>query len=163
MTTSKAALDAAYNHGLRNVTIAGKAADKVGLPFYAACALLEKESGGLNIYGNDAGGALSGFKGTVDASNFAVFRWLVFTKGMTSNGVGPCQLTYKGFFTDMDSKGLKPWDLMDNMLYGFKLLNDYHKSTGSWAAAGTKYNGAAAYGVDLAAKVVKWKGILGNL
>ena len=146
----------ATRFGLMNVGPAAIACRKAGLPFYAACALLEKESGGRNVYGHDAGGALSGYPGTVDASNFDVFRWLVFDKGQTSNGVGPCQLTWKGFFIDMEAKGLKPYDIADNMLYGFGLLAGYYAASKSWEAAGARYNGSPAYGKDFAVKVRTW-------
>lgn len=146
---------------LQNAHIAAVACRDAGLPFYVACALLEKESGGRNVFGNDKGGALSGFPDTVNKDNYAVFRWLVIDKGQTSNGVGPCQITYRGFFTDMEKRGLKPYDAHDNMRYGFELLARYEREKGSWAAAGTAYNGAAAYGRDLEKKVAEWKQRLG--
>jgi len=146
---------------LQNADIAAIACREAGLPFFAACALLEKESGGKNVYGHDKGGALAGFPGVVNAGNFEVFRWLVFDKGQTSNGVGPCQITFKGFFVDMESQGLKPWSPHDNMLYGFRLLKRHYDAGGSWVAAGTAYNGARSYGVDLDRKVTEWKKRLG--
>jgi hypothetical protein len=66
-------------------------------------------------------GALSGFP----KDNYEVFQWLVFTKGQRSNGLGPSQLTFKGFFTDMGSKGLKSYDMHDNIAYGVKLIQQY--------------------------------------
>lgn len=144
-------------NGLTNVDVMAEVCRDVGIPFFAACALYEKESGGRNIYGNDQGGALAGFGKPVTEDNYAVFEWLVFTKGMQSNGVGPSQLTYKGFLTDMKAKGLRPWDVADNMRYGLERLWGYYGSTGSWRDAGTQYNGAYAYGVDLDAKVKQWR------
>jgi hypothetical protein len=153
---------------LRNADIAAVACREANLPFYVACALLEKESGGRNIYGHDAGGALSGFPGEVNKDNYAVFKWLVFERGMSSNGVGPAQITYKGYFTDMEKRGLKPYDAHDSMLYGFELLKANYDRAGTWTAAGAVYNGgprpnytALAYGRDFAVKVAAWKKRLG--
>src|SRR5215216_1816355 len=134
---------------LENVDIAAQVCDETGTPFYILRALLEKESGGKNIYGHDAGGALSGYPKPVTRDNYEVFRWLVFTKGQTSNGVGPMQLTFKGFFTDMENKGLKPWDVHDNMTYGATLFMDYYRqykvqgygTRESIRRAGIRYNG----------------------
>lgn len=158
----------AKDFGLVNADVAAVACREAGIPFFVACALLEKESGGRNVYGHDAGGALSGFPLSVNRHNYAVFRWLVFDKGQTSNGVGPVQITYKGFLTDMEDKGMKPWDAHDNMLYGFRLLKASYDKHSSWATAGAIYNGgpkpnkaALAYGRDLKDKVDQWKRRLG--
>lgn len=130
-----------------------------GVPFFVACALFQKESGGRNIYGNDPGGALAGFSGEVTHDNFEVFEWLVFEKGVPSNGVGPAQITYKGYFTAMHATGLRPWEPADNMLFGLDLLAANHKATGTWEAAAARYNGgpkpnafAQSYGKDLVAR-----------
>jgi hypothetical protein len=148
--------------GLANVDQAAVACRLAGLQFYAACALLEKESGGKNVYGNDKGGVLSGFTGQVSPGNWEAFRYEVVVRKQTSNGVGPCQLTYPGFFTDMEAKGLRPYAVADNMLYGFGLLAGLYKAHGNdWAAAGAAYNGASAYGQDLAVKVAAWRHRLG--
>lgn len=149
---------------LTNADIAARACREADLPFYAACALLEQESGGRNVYGHDEDGALAGYPGEVNAENYAVFRWLVFDKGQASNGVGPCQITYPGYFTDMEQQGLRPYDAGDNMLYGFRLLKANYARLGQWAGAGAVYNGgprpnakALGYGRDFAKKVNQWK------
>lgn len=158
----------AAQHGIFNAKIAAEACREADLPFFVACALLEKESGGKNEYGrSDApDAALSGFPKPVNKGNWEVFRWMVFDKGQTSNGVGPCQITYTGFFTEMEQAGLKPYDAHDNMLFGFKRLKGFHDQYRSWEKAGGEYNGgpawehapdAVAYGKDLAAKVAIWK------
>ena len=154
---------------LANAEATAVACRKASLPFYVACALLEKESGGRNVYGgHDANGALSGFPQLVNAGNFEVFRWLVLDKGQTSNGVGPCQITYKGYFTQMEAEGLKPWAVEDNRFFGFRILKANHDHIGQWMGAGAQFNGsprpnraALDYGRDFAAKVVKWQKRLG--
>ncbi len=154
---SASAQKIATDFGLVNVDLIAAAAHATGLPFRVACALIEKESGGRNVYGHDKGGALSGFELEVNEHNYAVFRWMVFEQGMPSNGVGPCQITWKGFFLDMEKKGLKPWLPLHNVTYGFGLLSSYYKSLGSWVKAGELYNGAEAYGLDLKKKIAAWK------
>lgn len=153
---------------ISNADVAAKACRVAGLPFFVACALLEKESKGRNVYGHDAGGALAGFELPVNKGNFEVFRWLVIEQGQTANGVGPCQITYAGsrrkdgtrdggYFRQMEERGLDAWDPYDNMLFGFGLLAGHYEAKGSWEAAGTAYNGASAYGKDLAARIKVWK------
>jgi hypothetical protein len=146
----------AKNFGLKNVWTIHRAAKATGLPFEVACALIQKESGGRNVYGHDEGGALSGYPYAVTEENFKVFRWMI-NNGHTSNGVGPCQITYRGFFTQMDQQGLRPWVIYDNMVFGFRLLKSYYTREGGWTEAGKRYNGALEYGVDLNSKINQWK------
>lgn len=170
MTVTAEQIAKAKAQGLQNVDIAARVADETGNKFYHVLALLEKESGGKNVYGHDAGGALSGFPGTVNKDNYAVFRWLVFDKGQTSNGVGPCQLTWKGFFTDMENHSLKPWEPYDNITYGAKLWLGYYRAARASGLnrddaikkAGTRYNGSTAYGDRLLIIMDKWLGIVGK-
>ncbi len=164
MTTS-AQIEAATGYGLVNVTTLAEAADLVGIPFPAACALMEKESGGRNIYGHDQGGA--GPAGQpVTRTNFEAFLAKVLA-GATSNGVGPSQITYAGplvngrrdggFFRIMAEQGLRPWVVADNMRFGLDLLWGYYQSSFSWVTAGERYNGARSYGDALAVKVQEWE------
>jgi hypothetical protein len=164
---------------LSNAATLWVVAGEVGVSFHLACALVEKESTGRNVYGHDKGGALAGFPLEVNADNFAVFRWLVIDQGQTSNGVGPMQLTYAGavlssgkrqggHFVAMEGRGLKPWVVADNMRYGLELFKGYLSSRkGNVAEAGTIYNagnlnaGINAYGRDLAAKDAAWKKVFG--
>lgn len=154
---SQKRIDIATNFGLANADIIADVCRKAGVPYFVACALFEKESMGRNVYGHDKGGALSGFPHTVNYQNWLVFRWLVLRQGQTSNGVGPSQITWPGFFTDMERKGLRPWVVHDNMLYGLQVLKGHHDHYRSWEKAGTAYNGDPAYGADLAKKIGEWK------
>jgi hypothetical protein len=170
VTVTASQITKAKAQALQNVDTAARVANETGNKFYHLCALLEKESMGKNVYGHDAGGALSGFNKTVNQGNYEVFEWLVFTKGQTSNGVGPLQLTYKGFFTDMKKQGLKPWDVHDNMAYGAKLWLTYYKEArhsglnrdDAIRKAGARYNGSASYGERLLVIMDKWLGIVGK-
>lgn len=161
-------IDIAKKFGLVNVDDAAVACRKAGLPFYAACALLEKESGGKNEWGHDKGGVFSGYPGDVTPAGWAAFREFVFDRGMQSNGVGPCQITSKGLLAEMDARHLKQYVVADNMLFGFGKLADYYNASNhDWAKAGTVYNhgsmrdGITPYGTDLAAKVAAWRTRLG--
>lgn len=138
---------------IRNAATAARACREAGLPFYVACALLEKESGGRNIYGHDAGGVFTRPSWLpakrVTRRNWLVFRHRVIDLGEQSNGIGPCQITSRGLLEEMERQGLKPWVVYDNMLFGFRLLASYHRPGDDWVAAGTRYNGSRAYGLDL--------------
>jgi hypothetical protein len=137
------------------------AAERAKLPLAAACALLEKESGGANVWGHDPGGVFCGLSGEVTRELFRAFLWEIRHNNRQSNGVGPCQITYKGHFDVMEQRGLLAWVPRDNMTYGFELLKaEYDSHDHSWVAAGTAYNGAVAYGEDLAAKVKTWHTLL---
>ena len=149
-------IQTAKKYGIANAGRAFLAARKVGLPYFVAVALLEKESGGRNVWGNDTGGMLAGFHRPVNEWTYKAFRHEV-KRGRTSNGVGPCQITWPGFFDQMEKRGLKPWVAMDNMIFGFELLKSYHDASGSWIDAGERYNGARAYGVDLDARITRWR------
>jgi hypothetical protein len=150
-------LDVAKQFGLRNVDTLAEACQDTGVWFAPACTLLEKESMGRNGYGHDVGGALSGFPRLVTEDNFAVFEWMVFHEGMPSNGVGPTQITYKGFFTDMSLKGLAPWKVYDNISYGLGILWTLFQQYGNWREAATHYNGSPDYGDDFVLKLDAWR------
>ncbi len=155
-------IQVAKDFGLVNVDQIAITCREVGIPFFAACALFEKESMGRNVYGNDFGGALAGFPDMVNQSNFRVFWWLVNNKGQTSNGVGPSQITSKGLLIEMRKRELMAWDVHDNMFFGLELLWGFFQDTKSWIEAGTKYHGTGDnYGVDLKMKVDDWKFRLG--
>lgn len=152
----------ARSAGLHNVRALAIACTRSGLPFHVGCALMQKESGGRNIYGHDRGGVftIDGDK-PVTRANWLEFRRLVVEQGRTSNGVGPAQITYRGFFPMMEQQGLRPWVPRDNMLFGCRLLLGYYRERGSWVYAGTRYNGAEVYGHDLARKIGEWQRRLG--
>lgn len=170
MTVTAEQIQKAKATELQNVDNAARVADETGNKFYHLCALLEKESMGRNVYGHDSDGALSGFPKPVNKGNFEVFYWLVFTKGQTSNGVGPMQLTFKGFFTDMIKRGMMPYAAYDNITYGAKLWLSYYRAArdsgldrdAAIKKAGTRYNGSTTYGERLLVIMDKWFDIVGN-
>lgn len=161
----------ARDFGLENVGPLARACRLERVPFWLACALMEKESGGRNVYGHDPGGVFSRDEhDRVDARNFMQFLTRVMN-GETSNGVGPAQITYAGaargghrdggYFREMAAEGLLPWEPEDNMRKGLRIIGAHKKARGSWAAAGTAYNGRASYGADLVKKANEWRARLG--
>lgn len=152
----------AVDHGCVNVQPMMLASAAADVPFPVACALFTKESyGGKNIWGNDENGMFSSLPEDflVTKGAFEVFEWYVVEAELrTSNGVGPGQITWKGFFPDMRAKGLRAWVPLDNMTYGLELLHDYKAKAGAtWEDAGTAYNGHRSYGIDFAEKVREFR------
>jgi hypothetical protein len=173
MTVQPDQIVAAKDGGIQNVDAAAQVANELKMSFYQLIALLEKESHGRNVYGADVGGTFERFKDPVTECNWRAFRHEVISLGKRSNGVGPCQLTYKGFFTDMESKGLKPWLPKDNILYGAGIYWGYFvgQRAEGWSVAssikraGSKYNtgefGFAPYGDRLYALALEWRSLVG--
>lgn len=154
----------AVDFGLENAGTAALACRDAGLPYYAACALLQMESNGRNVYGHDVGGVRPG--NLVSASNFFEFIVQVMN-GSIPNGVGPCQITYAGplspdghrdggYFRQMSERHLRPWIPHDNMEFGFGIMAGHFKRTHSWAKAGRLYNGSTAYGTLFEKRVQEW-------
>lgn len=151
--------------GLRNVDAIEAAAARTGLEFAVACALVQKESGGRNVFGADKGGLYKGEEVTEAKYKSMLTKVLA---GATSNGVGLTQITFAGslkngrrdggFFREAEDQGLKLWVPLDNCLFGFALLLRLYNANGkSWAKAGQRYNGAAVYGTDLVKKIGEWR------
>jgi hypothetical protein len=174
LTVTADQIATARDNGLQNVETAAEVASEVGLQWYLACALLEKESGGKNVWGNDAGGTFSGLRDLITESSWRAFRHEILVRGMRSNGCGPLQLTYKPFFTQMEKAGLKPWVIRDNMLFGFRLFLGYFKAQRAegWSMkssiirSGYTYNtggpvGGNGYGERLFELTVKWRDLVG--
>ena len=140
--------------------------------------------GGANIYGHDKGGALStaGRSVTVcgqtyppnsnikvNAANCAAFL-IMIGAGAKSNGVGPCQITYAGelpdgrsggYFRQMTDQGLVPWNVYDNMQFGFSLLEMLYARERDWSRAFGRYNGGTTpnmtYGNKARGFMRKWQ------
>lgn len=170
MTVTAAQITTATKAGLTNVQHIAAACNTTGCKFYLATAMINKESNGRNVWGNDAGGTFRGLRDEVTESSWRAFRHEVLTNGRTSNGVGPAQITWKGFFPDMEKRGLRPWIPADNIAFGVELLWGYYtaaRNAGKTNAdairsAGTRYNGAAAYGDDLLLKARLWLDRVGS-
>ena len=165
---------------LDNAAAVLAAASRAGVDLALACALVEKESGGRNVYGHDIGGTYStrdaevvldgvtyprGSDVPVTEANYARFVALV-AAGAKSNGVGPAQITYRGYFPDAERRGLRLWVPEDNLTFGLQILVRHLAAGRSVPEAGTLYNagnllaGVTDYGRDLAAKTDRWRALL---
>lgn len=160
-------------HGLANADALVRAASKTGLPLHIAAAFAQQESNGLNVYGHDVGGVFSvkGKNIEVTAENYAIFYDQVVNRKRRSNGVGPMQITYPGYFPLAKKQGFKLWDPYDNFVFGFNIIqtslkNNY--SDDSLNRAAQQYNsgspsGAPSYGSSVVARSKTWKKILANV
>ena len=175
--------------GLTNADLIVQAATATGIPLAIAAAMIQKESGGKNVYGHD-GSAETGpgvfstkygpvfIGGTtyaqgsdipVTQGNFAEFLRRM-TAGAKSNGVGPAQITYAGYFKQAPDYPF--WDALANIRFGLTILADYLDddfSDSSISSAGAHYNGgttpnaaALAYGADLLTRTTAWRARLVN-
>ena len=170
--------------GLTNADLIVQAATATGIPLAIAAAMIQKETGGRNVYGHDGSaetgpGVFSTKYGPVTIgdttyaqgsdipvtqANFAEFLRRV-TAGEKSNGVGPAQITYSGYFKQAPDYPF--WDALANIRFGLTILADYLDddfSDASISSAAAHYNGgtnpgprALAYGADLLTKTKIWR------
>lgn len=172
MTVSAEQIKAAQAKGLINVDSLAAACQRYKFPFYLGCTILDKETDGRNIFGHDKGGAFSDPTGAnieVTEERYREFRRLI-DSGQTSNGVGPMQITWRGYFPVMESQGLKPWVPADNILFGISILSgsltrgleqglSIEKAFWNTAKA---YNGNDSYADDAAVKARTWAATVGS-
>lgn len=156
------AVDILKQNGVKNAEAIVAASNTSGLPLGVAVGMIMKESGGANIYGHDAGGAMHG-AGEVTEANFKSGFLPVVLRGGTSNGVGPAQITYPGYFKQNPNYAW--WDPYWSCLFGFNLLKGYlggNYSFESLARAGSTYNSGNptgtynTYGKTFANLAISW-------
>jgi hypothetical protein len=176
MITDEQITKAADEGTMVNIDVLAHWCDQAGFPFFLGLAILQKESGGKNVYGHDVGGALSGYPDPPDENNFRVFRWMIDVAKQASNGVGPMQITYKGYFPLMDKLGLKPWIPYDNIRYGIQNIltpsflaqrKTQADRKAFWAMANAYNTGKATtspapYADDALVQADKWAAIVGT-
>ena len=160
------AVDILEQAGVANATAIVAASNATGLPLGVAVGMIVKETNGRNVYGHDAGGACCGW-GEVTEDNFRSSFLPVVLAGGTSNGVGPTQITYPGYFRQ--NPDYPWWDPYRNCLFGFDLLKGHCAGDYSYtglARAGSIYNSGTAtgsystYGTSFADLATEWTGIL---
>lgn len=139
-----------------------KARDATGVPFYALCAVLEKESGGgKNIFGHDP--TIFVGAGVVTEEKYKAYKKARDADAPARHhmqGVGPMQLTWYEFQDRADKYG-GCWVPEWNILVGAEVIaSHWQAGKNSWKYVGKRYNGADAYGIDLEKKVAKWKAAL---
>lgn len=156
--------DILTTNGLKNAAAIVAAAHEKNTPLHIAAAFVEQESGGANVYGHDAGGLFPGE--AVTQANFNTFVAKVVRDGHTSNGVGPLQITYPGYFTDAKAKGYQLWTPLDNLRYGLTIINSLLAGH-TLNQAAQLYNsgsahGAPRYGASIEARAAKWSKLLAS-
>lgn len=151
----------------------------VGFPFFLGLAVMQKESNGRNIYGHDPGGAMYVPRPQnieVTEENYREFRRLI-NSGTPSNGVGPLQLTYKPYFDQMESRGLRPWVAGDSIRFGVGILAASFRSQqgrhptlrAAWWETARAWNGGTnpqrgrAFADDAVVKALEWQAVVGNV
>jgi hypothetical protein len=132
------------------------AAERLNLA--AACTMLEKESGGRNVWGSD-GVDTGGYYTKGAAVTRADYeRWKPHRARLGSQGVGPTQLTYPPLQDQADQAG-GCWDWRVNVRVGFRHLAQLQRQYGTRGGF-RRYNGAGPmaekYADDAMAKLARW-------
>jgi hypothetical protein len=148
--------------GFKNPYLTVAALRKAKIKPQSAAALLEKESGkGRNIFGCDYGSC--GDKPPYCNQNVTETRARRLRASEFANGVGPTQLTFKGFVDTARKRGGE-WKPYYNMWTGFDVFQDCVSQAGTIQGGAARYNGgpnpnaqAQAYGRDFVAKRDKWE------
>jgi hypothetical protein len=135
------------------------AATRAGLGYAAACALLVQETGGgRNVYGHDPTIFIGA--GEVTEANYAEYKALRDSTGKFQ-GVGPTQLTWKGYQDQADALG-GCWKPLINMLVGFGIIVGYRDQGLSWRDCWKRYNGSDAYADQMVTRQAQWKALLND-
>lgn len=153
---------------LGNADIIEEEAQKVGLSLALACALVEQESGGRNIFGCDYGdvGDTPPYCGQeVTKHRVQKLRANDYYYGM--NGVGLTQLTWWEFVEEAEELGGAHLP-RNQCAVGFKLMNSYADKYENFLEALACYNAGEAnrfsvidtYAAQLYEKYLTWKELL---
>ena len=151
--------------GIQNGPDALIVSRQLQIPLSAILAMLENESGGANIFGNDQGqpNALprAWYGSHVTRAKYLLFRRRR-EKGMVSNGVGPAQLTSPGLQEQADSRG-GCWKPLHNIYVGASYLSQHAGAGADWRNAFMDYNGsgpaAEAYAARAVAQMAAWHSV----
>lgn len=144
------------------------------VPPALACAIIDMEGDGRNVYGNDTGGVFS-TPGAPDKpvthDNYHGEYLPLVLAGAVPNGVGPAQITWAGskradgtrdggFHRIAKELGLDLSDPHDNTLFGLRLIDEYLTDAGGQLtqaaveSVGRRYNGNLSYGQRLWSEVL---------
>lgn len=134
-------------------------ATETGLPLNYACALVEQESGGRNVWGSDGvqtGGAY--VKGAeVTRESYLAYRALRTQGAIGNQGAGPVQLTATVYQQRADAAG-GTWVVRANLKVGFAALAELMLQYGDDGIR--RYNGsgpaAEKYRDSVKAKAAQW-------
>ena len=164
----------ARGRGIRNALIAIEEGAKVGIGPALAIAIMEKESGGKNVWGHDPTIFIGGYdrknrrywtnrlkwRGYVNEAGYREYKR---QRGPTGRGgmqgVGPCQLTWYAIQDAADRLG-GCWKPRINIRVGFTTLAALIEAHGLQQGI-RRYNGsgprAEAYARDVLEKRAQWR------
>jgi hypothetical protein len=140
-------------------------ASAAGLDLACAAVLLEKESaGGRNVWGHDAVATGGIYVKGGEVTKAAYLAYKARRAELGAQGVGPCQLTWRGFQDRADDRG-GCWDWHVNAAVGFETLSGLVRRHGERAGF-RRYNGsgpaAERYADDAMARLATWRIRLGS-
>jgi Putative peptidoglycan binding domain len=146
--------------GIQRAAEVVELAASAGLDLACAVVMLEKEShGGRNVWGHDAvrtGGIY--VKGDV-VTESAYLAYKARRSELGAQGVGPCQLTWRGFQDMADARG-GCWNWSANVAVGFETLAGLIRRYGEREGF-RRYNGAGPaaerYADDAMARLAAWR------
>ena len=151
----KKLLPSSWDDGTATHILEAVATTKIPLSY--ALALVEKESGGKNVYGHDPVRNPAQKGGRVTRTNYAAYK-KARKAGLGMQGVGHTQLTWYAFQDQADALG-GAWKPYPNMVVGFRhlktLINAHGKEHGAAAYNGTG-PAADAYGKDFVKRQESW-------
>lgn len=155
--------------GLDNAAAIIEGADRAGMELAVACALVDMESDGRNVFGGDGLGTdRVGVHACYPRTEVTEARYheLVarVAAGELSNGVGLTQITWPPYFDQAARQGVRLWIPVENVTFGAGILAGHLRDSGdNLAAAATLYNagtlaaGITPYGRELAALADVWR------
>lgn len=149
-------------HGGQNSLRVVLEARRADIPVSLFCAFLTQESGFANLFGSDpVANPVKG--GIVTKARYLTYR-RYRDAGYGSQGVGPCQLTFKGFQDEADRLG-GCWIPKNNLRVGAQLIASLLRQyPGNEHAAIAAFNGsgpaAEAYANSVLALQRLWHGRL---
>jgi len=123
---------------------------------------VQESGGGKNEWGHDPTIFICGgtFGQPVTEESYTAY---VVERDATGKmqGVGPCQLTWKGYQDQADALG-GCWKPIINMIVGFGIIAGYRKAGLSWRDCWKRYNGSDAYADQMVKRQAEWKALLSD-
>jgi putative peptidoglycan binding protein len=136
-----------------------------GLDLACAATLLEKESGGgRNVWGHDPVRTGGLYRKGGEVTREAYLAYKARRAELGAQGVGPCQLTWRGYQDEADRRG-GCWDWRVNVAVGFETLAGLIRAHGVRGGF-RRYNGsgpmAEKYADDAMEKLARWRDRFGR-
>lgn len=144
------------------------ASEKTGLDLADACALVEQESAGHNVFGHDPGGMFQGLPVTPERVHALISQPGYRSGSASMNGVGLTQLTWYTFVLDAEERGGAHVPLIQ-CLVGFELMAGYLRNYGrerafaSYNAGEGNWTAGKPYAAQVMARAQTWRGRLASV